>query len=317
MEGPPNLSLFTISITAFLASSALLVYAWARELRIELAGRENDDNKPPPGGSAPSPPPAAAPEPSANPAAAHYLDVRSRLAELKALAAQVGDLKAAIGQEVQLLSARARVEARGEPAVSQLRAVRTRLAQLKKLAAEQAGREELLLRRLAQLAQEAMKPPEPPPAPRREKAEKAEARAGVPTVFKPAASRKKAPSGLKTVLVCDDDETLLDLLEVIFKTAGYAVLAASNGHECLRTLEEHDPDLMIIDLNMPVINGFEVLEALSREGSELGRRPFFVLSAHERKQDVERVKSLGARDYIVKPFDVEELMRRVRELLPA
>ena len=326
-------------IAAFLASSALLAYVWATSCRAApedggAPAREpgppdaparavaafSQDSLPPAAGDPAAAANRSAPEASQNPAAEYYRDLKRKIAELRKLAEQEAAGKKALDEEFATLSARARNPAEAGPARSDLRQVQERLAELEALAAQQASREKSILKRLAELAQQAMtvpaaaKPPDPASPENKSAAPAQPPAAGA--LFRPASARKKPRNGAKSVLVCDNDETLVELLEILFKTAGYGVLTALDGRECLKVLESCDPDLMIIGLDMPVKNGFEVIEELAGCG-ELGRRPFFALSAQERKPDIERVKSLGAQDCLVKPFDAEALMRRVKELLPA
>ena len=116
----------------------------------------------------------------------------------------------------------------------------------------------------------------------------------------------------KKILICDDDDTLLGLIEAILQGAGYDVVTAEDGFECLDRFSAERPDMLIIDIDMPNKNGFEVLEELTRAGS-LGRMPLFVLSGRERKEDLERAQSFGARGFIVKPFSGDVLIGKVKE----
>ena len=121
-------------------------------------------------------------------------------------------------------------------------------------------------------------------------------------------------SSPKKILICDDDDTLLGLIEAILMGAGYTVITAEDGYECLDKYASEKPDMLIVDIDMPNKNGFEVLEELARQGA-LNKQPLFMLSGRERKEDLERASSLGAKGFIVKPFSGEALIDQVRGAL--
>jgi two-component system KDP operon response regulator KdpE len=110
-----------------------------------------------------------------------------------------------------------------------------------------------------------------------------------------------------TILVVDDDEQILDFLRPKLKGAGYNVLTANNGIEALEQAEAQDPDLLVLDLVMPKMDGFETLKEI-RKFSAI---PVIVLSA--RVADVDKIKGLelGADDYLSKPFNPDELIARI------
>lgn len=114
------------------------------------------------------------------------------------------------------------------------------------------------------------------------------------------------------ILVIDDDEKITSMLRRGLAFEGYDVYTANNGTEGLAMVLTEDPDLIILDVMMPQIDGFEVCRRLREGGSKV---PVLMLTA---KDEVEnRVKGLdtGADDYLVKPFALEELLARVRALL--
>ena len=120
--------------------------------------------------------------------------------------------------------------------------------------------------------------------------------------------------GAAKILVCDDDDTLVVLLEALLSSAGYEVVTAEDGFACLEKFHTEKPDMLVIDIDMPNKNGFEVLEQLSREGSLAGR-PLMVLSGRERKEDVERAHHFGAKAFVTKPFNGDTLVRMIKEVL--
>ncbi|MFD0717536.1 response regulator transcription factor [Paenibacillus sp. GCM10027626] len=114
------------------------------------------------------------------------------------------------------------------------------------------------------------------------------------------------------ILVVDDDEKIISLLRRSLAFEGYEVMTANNGLEGLKQMMVSDPDLLVLDVMMPQVDGWEVCHRVREGGSEV---PILMLTAKDDIQD--RVKGLdaGADDYLVKPFALEELLARVRALL--
>ena len=100
------------------------------------------------------------------------------------------------------------------------------------------------------------------------------------------------------VLVADDNPDILFLLRTNLDAAGFETLTASDGEMALRMIEEEDPDVLLLDLMMPVLDGWGVLERLEREGSEL---PVIVVSASDSAANIQRATELGATGYVTKP----------------
>lgn len=116
------------------------------------------------------------------------------------------------------------------------------------------------------------------------------------------------------ILVADDDEDILTLVAVRLELAGYDVIKARSGDEALRMAVEHSPDLAVIDVMMPGLNGFEVTREL-RLREETMETPVILLTALAQESDVARGLAAGADDYVKKPFDAADLRARVRRLL--
>lgn len=114
------------------------------------------------------------------------------------------------------------------------------------------------------------------------------------------------------VLVVDDEVAVADLLEDALTLGGYQTLRAANGMEALRLVREKSPDLLLLDINMPLMNGFEVLERLRERGNET---PVLFLTARDDRDDELHGLQLGADDYVTKPFGVDELILRVQAVL--
>ena len=119
------------------------------------------------------------------------------------------------------------------------------------------------------------------------------------------------------ILLVDDEERIINFLKTKLKISGYDVLVATNGPEALEQFRTHEPDLVVLDLVMPRMDGFEVLKELRSFSSV----PVIILSA--KKDDVDKIKGLhlGADDYLPKPFNPDELLARIeavkRRLEPA
>jgi DNA-binding response OmpR family regulator len=116
----------------------------------------------------------------------------------------------------------------------------------------------------------------------------------------------------RRMLVVDDDVSILELVSTRLTLAGHTVLTARNGGEALRRLTERRYDGMVLDLNMPQMDGFAVLECMADLSHP--RPPTLVLTASHNAADVQRAVKLGARDYLSKPFDDRQLLMRVARL---
>jgi DNA-binding response OmpR family regulator len=116
---------------------------------------------------------------------------------------------------------------------------------------------------------------------------------------------------MKTILVVDDERNIVELVRLYLEKDGFAVVAAHDGREALVLAERHDPDLVVLDLMLPLLDGREVTRELRRRGDT----PILMLTA--RGDDVDRIVGLemGADDYLVKPFNPHELVARVRAIL--
>jgi DNA-binding response OmpR family regulator len=113
------------------------------------------------------------------------------------------------------------------------------------------------------------------------------------------------------ILVVDDEQHMIDLIRMNLELEGFQVLEASNGIDALDQVRKHIPDLIILDIMMPQIDGFEVLKML-REFSSV---PVIMLTAKGEEEDKVRGLELGADDYVTKPFGARELVSRVKAVL--
>jgi DNA-binding response OmpR family regulator len=103
-------------------------------------------------------------------------------------------------------------------------------------------------------------------------------------------------------------------LEFLLAAAGYEVFIARNGTEAIALAERHCPDLLVLDIMLPAVNGFEVCSRL-RANPGLSDLRILVLTAHGREHEIARGLALGANAYVTKPFGTRELMKVVKELL--
>jgi DNA-binding response OmpR family regulator len=117
-----------------------------------------------------------------------------------------------------------------------------------------------------------------------------------------------------TVLVVDDDPVILKLLEVNFEMEGFEVVRAADGAEGLERARAVLPDIVILDVMMPRMTGYEVAKAL-REDEHTAHIPIIFVTARAQSQDVERGMEIGVDDYVTKPFDPLDLIARVNTLL--
>ncbi len=122
----------------------------------------------------------------------------------------------------------------------------------------------------------------------------------------------QAREHLATVLIAEDDPNVRSTLDQLLRFEGYSVLLARDGREALELLDREGPDLAVVDVVMPQLDGLSLCRLLRRRGNRL---PILVLTA--RHQVGDRVAGLdaGADDYLPKPFDTEELLARLRALL--
>ncbi|TML42554.1 MAG: response regulator [Actinobacteria bacterium] len=116
------------------------------------------------------------------------------------------------------------------------------------------------------------------------------------------------------VLVVDDDPVIQKLLQVNFEMEGYSVITASDGAEGLERARTERPDIVILDVMMPKMNGLEVASALKADAATAGI-PIILLSAKAQEADVQAGRQTGADDYVTKPFDPLELLERVARLV--
>ncbi len=116
------------------------------------------------------------------------------------------------------------------------------------------------------------------------------------------------------ILVIDDEEHIVELLRYNLQKEGFKVYGAFEGEEALSLASRLNPDLIILDLMLPGLDGYEVLWLL-KKNRQLAHIPVVILSARTLKEDLYKGRQLGADGYIVKPFSVAELVIRIKEVL--
>ncbi len=119
-------------------------------------------------------------------------------------------------------------------------------------------------------------------------------------------------SSIPTILVVEDDAAILRVLKDNLVARGYAVKTATDGEKGLETALDGAPDLILLDLMLPKINGYEICRSVRAEGLEM---PILMLTAKGQEEDIVRGLDLGADDYITKPFSIRELLARVQAFL--
>jgi DNA-binding response OmpR family regulator len=121
-------------------------------------------------------------------------------------------------------------------------------------------------------------------------------------------------NGQPLILIADDDQDILALVSFRLERAGYEVVQARNGEEAVQVALARRPDLAVIDVMMPRIDGYEATRQL-RQHEETSRMPIILLTARVQEEDIARGFDAGADDYVKKPFSPQELGSRVQAVL--
>jgi two-component system, OmpR family, response regulator len=114
------------------------------------------------------------------------------------------------------------------------------------------------------------------------------------------------------LLVVDDEPTIVELLSMSLRYAGFEVATATNGREALEVQQSFRPDMMLVDVMMPQLDGFDVVKRLRSEGTKV---PVLFLTAKDAVEDRLTGLTIGGDDYVTKPFSLEEVIARVRVVL--
>lgn len=119
---------------------------------------------------------------------------------------------------------------------------------------------------------------------------------------------------MKKILIVDDEPNIVMSLEYTFKKNNFEVFIARDGQEALDILEKQLPDLIILDVMMPKVDGFATLEEIKKD-SRLQHCKVIFLSAKNKQKNIEKGLALGADLYVVKPFSIKKLVEQVNELI--
>ena len=118
----------------------------------------------------------------------------------------------------------------------------------------------------------------------------------------------------KKILVVDDDIMNLRMAEFILSREGYDVIRQESGMDCLNYLKKHRPDLILLDIEMPIMNGIKTFEII-KDNKEMAKIPVIFLTAASDIETVLEAVHLGAVDYVKKPFLADDLIKRVEKVL--
>jgi len=119
---------------------------------------------------------------------------------------------------------------------------------------------------------------------------------------------------MKKILIVDDEPNIVMALEYTFKKNNYEVFIARDGQEALDILKNNFPDVIILDIMMPMVDGFATLEQI-RKDANLQHTKVMFLSAKNKESDIEKGLALGADAYMTKPFSIKKVVEKVEELL--
>jgi two-component system OmpR family response regulator len=114
------------------------------------------------------------------------------------------------------------------------------------------------------------------------------------------------------LLVVDDEPNILELLSASLRFAGFEVVTAASGHDAIKVAKAEQPDLLVLDVMLPGLDGFEVTRRLRSDGM---RAPVLFLTAKDATEDKVTGLTLGGDDYVTKPFSLEEVVARIRAVL--
>ena len=118
----------------------------------------------------------------------------------------------------------------------------------------------------------------------------------------------------KKILVVDDEQDLLDFVKLRLEANNYNVIMATDGVEALEVFNKEKPDLVLLDILMPKLDGFKVCQEL-KNNPQTVNVPVIMLTAKDRKDDITKAKQVGANGYLIKPFDAATLLFDIKEQL--
>ncbi len=119
---------------------------------------------------------------------------------------------------------------------------------------------------------------------------------------------------MKKILIVDDEPNIVMALEYSLKKNNYEVFIARNGLEAMDLASKHEPDLVVLDIMMPKVDGYEVLEFIKMQ-DQLAHTKVLFLSAKNKEEDIQKGLAMGANDYMTKPFSMKKLIQNIQEQL--
>jgi DNA-binding response OmpR family regulator len=117
---------------------------------------------------------------------------------------------------------------------------------------------------------------------------------------------------MPTVLIVDDEPDILVLLRLALQAAGYSTVEATDGEEALRVIRDRNPDVVLLDIMMPVMDGWVTLERLNTAGDH---PPVIMVTARTGAREHDRAMALGAEDFVTKPFEPKDLLERMQSVI--
>ncbi len=124
---------------------------------------------------------------------------------------------------------------------------------------------------------------------------------------------KKDEEKMKKIMVVDNEPDIVDLTRTVLELGGYSVVPAYSGEECLRKIEKETVDLILLDIMMPGMSGWDVFNRIKKKGSDIKVAFMSVLEISDKRKQV--LLDEGLADYIMKPFDKETLLKKVDNIL--
>ena len=118
----------------------------------------------------------------------------------------------------------------------------------------------------------------------------------------------------KRILIADDEPALLRLMQFVLEKQGYHCITVENGEEAVHQIQANPPDLVILDVMMPKMDGYAVVEQIRSWETDF-RLPIIMLTARAQDDDIQRGMEVGVNDYITKPFEPEKVLQTVERLL--
>ena len=118
----------------------------------------------------------------------------------------------------------------------------------------------------------------------------------------------------KKILIVDDEPDILKVVTFRVKKLEYEVVTATNGQEALDLIQKEEPDLILLDIELPVMNGYEVCQRV-KTNEKLKHIPIIFLTASSASKIAEKVKEFNADDYLIKPFDSKELLKKIKNFI--